>query len=815
MMSQYFKILAVVVNSVVKCSVRNKMLVENECFHAIGRAVRYATKFENEYSNRTAYFLHSTSIMSLTGHSTPLEIHFSTNIKSLTGLPTRYLTTAIFCVFLLFNACKDRQNEPFLTVETTLVSFSAEQNSRTVTCSSNAAIEVASSHPAWCTVKMLAESKDGGIIEIKVSKNTTAVQERTATITVSAGKAKPVPIEVKQAAGAASAYFDVDAAGTVQQFAQQAGQRQFTVSASVPFTATSSAKDWCTTAINPDATVNNLTVSVTENDRIGARYAEIEVAASGFNSVKINVSQEGTGILADKPGMNIKGWVSCNGAGISGVAVSDGYEVTVTNADGVYYMASQKNYGFVFISTPGNYFPPVTDKIPQFFKRLNADVNTVERMDFELTAEDNDRHTVLAVTDFHLAHIDNAVSQFNPCLADMNGTINSYQSAGTKTYVITLGDLTWDAYWYSSGYALPQYVATMKNLNTGAFNTMGNHDYDPYAEGDWAGEQAYRKNIGPPYYSFNLGKAHYVVLDDMIWQNAGGKQGVMGDRSYTVALSPNQLEWLKKDLATVSDKSAPLFIAKHMQLYGRPNINNSATLSRQSGQQIIDCLAGFTNVHFLTGNTHDNYTVTPNYSWLMEHNTGAISATWWRTGYYVNNHINRDGSPGGYGVYEMNGKSVTWYYKGVGHDRNYQFRTYDLNTIHITVEKYAPAANATHIAMAQSYAEPYHIVNTNNEVLVNVWNYDREWKVEVSENGVSLPVTRVTTKDPLHIISYNFQRLNMNNMAGDAYTHDINYFFKVKASTPNSTLNIKVTDRFGNVYTETMTRPKAFTYSMK
>jgi hypothetical protein len=35
--------------------------------------------------------------------------------------------------------------------------------------------------------------------------------------------------------------------------------------------------------------------------------------------------------------------------------------------------------------------------------------------------------------------------------------------------------------------------------------------------------------------------------------------------------------------------------------------------------------------------------------------------------------------------------------------------------------------------------------------------------------------------------------------------------FKVTASSANSTLDIKVTDRFGNVYTETMTRPKAFT----
>ena len=37
------------------------------------------------------------------------------------------------------------------------------------------------------------------------------------------------------------------------------------------------------------------------------------------------------------------------------------------------------------------------------------------------------------------------------------------------------------------------------------------------------------------------------------------------------------------------------------------------------------------------------------------------------------------------------------------------------------------------------------------------------------------------------------------------------HLFRVQASEANSTLVITVTDRFGNVSTQTMTRPKAFT----
>ncbi|MGM9748023.1 MAG: hypothetical protein ACI3ZN_04425, partial [Candidatus Cryptobacteroides sp.] len=35
--------------------------------------------------------------------------------------------------------------------------------------------------------------------------------------------------------------------------------------------------------------------------------------------------------------------------------------------------------------------------------------------------------------------------------------------------------------------------------------------------------------------------------------------------------------------------------------------------------------------------------------------------------------------------------------------------------------------------------------------------------------------------------------------------------FKVMALAPDTTLEIRVVDRFGNVYTESMSRPKSFT----
>ena len=61
-------------------------------------------------------------------------------------------------------------------------------------------------------------------------------------------------------------------------------------------------------------------------------------------------------------------------------------------------------------------------------------------------------------------------------------------------------------------------------------------------------------------------------------------------------------------------------------------------------------------------------------------------------------------------------------------------------------------------------------------------------------------------------------RLNKNNenLSSSAMrTSYTPHLFRTYAASPTSTIEIKVTDCYGNVYRETMTRPKAFTYDMK
>lgn len=523
--------------------------------------------------------------------------------------------------------------------------------------------------------------------------------------------------------------------------------------------------------------------------------------------------------VPDVAGMTVKGTVYSAGIGIANVVVSDGAEVTKTDQNGIYYLPSKKAKNFVFVSIPSGYEVNNNNTIlPAFHKSFSANVNTVENIDFELNAVNNDKHVMLALGDMHLANRNNDVTQFqNGFLTDAAKTINKYKSEGYKVYGLTLGDMTWDTYWYENNYSFNQYLSLMKSINIPVFHTMGNHDNDPYVNNDWQAETAFRSSLGPTYYSFNVGKIHYIVLDNVEYINTNASQGTQGSRNYNGVIVADQIAWLKKDLAMIVDKTTPIVIGMHIQLNNAPTLNGqneTATLRLNNSTEFINTLAGFTDVNVITGHTHVCYAYENNAN-LMEHNSGAICATWWWTGKsgYANNQICKDGAPGGYGIWKFNDRNYNWQYKSIGLEENYQFRAYDLNKVHITAAKYAP--NSTEEKL-KPYKGPYENINSNNEILVNVWGFDKRWKVEILENGTPLTVSRVRTLDPLHIISYEALRVNVGaEPTEDFITTNSSHFFKAKANGATTPIEIKVTDRFGNVYTETMIRPKDLVVSMK
>lgn len=512
-------------------------------------------------------------------------------------------------------------------------------------------------------------------------------------------------------------------------------------------------------------------------------------------------------------GNNVYGVVHCDGEGLADVVVSDGVEVVKTDKDGVYQFKSAKKWGYVFISIPKGYEVGSEGVLPRFHATLTGKADKAERHDFNLVKVNQEKYRVYFLGDMHLADRTNDLNQFDKCMKEVKADI---MDDDVKSYVITLGDMTWDLYWYSRKYYFPQYLNSVNYYFKNAakqvqfFHTIGNHDHDMCKDGDFNTVIEYVKDIAPTYYSFNIGDVHYIVLDDILCTNVGGAASAKPERTYKSEVTDEQLKWLAKDLSFVS-KTTPVIVTSHAPVYAKETVTNVNNYYLKNSGTLISKFKGY-NVDFVTGHTHVLYNVDKSSEGIYEHNAGAVCASWWWSGYLTPGiHICTDGAPGGYSVWDINGTDKKWRYKGTGRDAKEQFRSYDLNNVWFTVEKDAPKVPAALKSKFEKYTDAYP-KNSDNEVLINIWNWNPKWKIEIKENGKTLSCTRVKGYDPLHIAALTAKRFNNPDIKEvPAFITKENYhMFKVTASSATSTIDIKVTDEFGNVYSETMKRPKEF-----
>ena len=513
-------------------------------------------------------------------------------------------------------------------------------------------------------------------------------------------------------------------------------------------------------------------------------------------------------------GTTVFGLVSSEEGPVANVVVSDGTEVTVTDDKGIYELKSAKKWGYVFISVPSGYEVAAEGVFPQFYQTLKGAADVVEQKDFKLTKVDGqDRYKLFLLGDMHLANRTNDAAQFTQFTTDLNAYMA--QHSGQKMYALTLGDMTWDLYWYKNNYALPQYRETInrqvKNLQI--YHTMGNHDNDFMTTSDYDAAVKYVDCIGPTFYSFNIGQVHYVVMDNIDCSAYDGTDS----RNYVKKLSNEQLKWLAKDLAYV-DKSTPLLVAKHAQIYKPTSTGFAFDHDSANTEALLAALDGY-EVHFVTGHTHKVYNITPDDDVVKgrdihEHNSGAICASWWWSGNLTPGvHVSIDGAPGGYAIWDIDGTDFAWLYKSTGWPEEYQFRSYDLNNVSFSMDDVPNIPSNVLIQLAyKKYVNAYP-ENSDNEVLIKIWNWNSNWELSVvDERGKTLEYTPVWAYDPLHIAALSVPRFNNSGITSTPsfVTESATNFFKVKADDADVDLTITVKDEFGHTWTEEMQRPKAF-----
>ncbi|MGC4099710.1 calcineurin-like phosphoesterase C-terminal domain-containing protein [Ferruginibacter sp.] len=452
--------------------------------------------------------------------------------------------------------------------------------------------------------------------------------------------------------------------------------------------------------------------------------------------------------------LTIKGKVTSKSAGLAGVAVTDGYSIVLTDKNGNYKLDSISTAEFVYISIPAGYHFSNEKGIAKFYVPINTTGNSFTA-DFSLDKleVDDKQHCFVVWADTQMISQKDVELLKTQSVPDLQQLVKTYPDQ-TLFHAIGCGDLVWDKFELFDGYK-----QAVENTGVTFFNLIGNHDMDLDARTDELSSKTFKKQFGPTYYSFNRGELHYVVLDDVFFIGTA--------KQYIGYITENQLQWLEQDLALVKPGTTVivnLHIPTNTGAARRANKEAELGSVVANRQQLYKMLAPY-KVHFMSGHTHFNDT------WeegnMMEHNHGTVCGAWW-TG-----PICGDGTPSGYGVYEVNGSDIKWYYKSTGKPKEYQLSLF---------------------GKGRSKEFP-------DEIIANVWNWDVKWKVEWWEDGVAKgPMQQRVAFDPLAVELYAGPELPKKHKFVEPTLAD--HIFSAKPSPGAKQIEVKVTDRFGNIYSE-------------
>jgi hypothetical protein len=132
-----------------------------------------------------------------------------------------------------------------------------------------------------------------------------------------------------------------------------------------------------------------------------------------------------------------------------------------------------------------------------------------------------------------------------------------------------------------------------------------------------------------------------------------------------------------------------------------------------------------------------------------------------------------------------------------------QFRAYDMNNV--MRERWTNFL-ATQEPARDTKGDDYGDLD-DNIIYINVWDYDSKWKIEVTEEGNSTPltVTRVFDRDPLHTATTDVILGKTGLLIEERASVRTPHIWQVVTDEDDTDLTIKVTNRFGEEFVQTLT----------
>ena len=358
-----------------------------------------------------------------------------------------------------------------------------------------------------------------------------------------------------------------------------------------------------------------------------------------------------------------------DGTGLPGVLVSNGREVTATDADGRWSLPAPAPCVF-FVIKPAGYMPPVDAETgsPRFsylhspegspaaldltYSGIAPTGPLPASIDFALTRQDEpDAFEVVMFTDPQ----PESEVEVDYIREDVIASLREPQAK----FGLTAGDIMFDDL---SLYE--RYNRLIGTIGLPWWSIGGNHDLNFEAPDRALSRETFKRVYGPSYYAFFYAKTLFLMLDDVDYLGHDPSRP-KGAGKYEGRIDATQLEFIKQTLAHTPAETL-IVVVMHIPIvnvidpqenYDRL-INRDALFALFEGRKYTVSFAGHTHT-----TEHIYFGAADGWKGEGEHHhhiLTAVSGSWW-SGPLDHRGVacadSRDGTPNGYHVLAVDGLS--------------------------------------------------------------------------------------------------------------------------------------------------------------
>lgn len=360
------------------------------------------------------------------------------------------------------------------------------------------------------------------------------------------------------------------------------------------------------------------------------------------------------------------------------------------------------------------------------------------------------------------------------------GIVSDLEKGTQISFGLSLGDLVGD-----NLDLFNPYINAVKKANIPWFNVLGNHDLNFDAKEDQLADETFEAHFGPANYSFNYGKVHFIVLDNILYPDPRDNKGYWG------GFTEDQLKFVENDLKIVPMDNL-VVLAFHIPL-SEPGLAD--TFRDEDRDQLFELLKDFPFTLSLSAHTHLQRQdfLTEKDGWRRDqahhhYNVGTTSGDWYSgtlddQGIPIS--VMRDGTPKGYAYINFDGNQYTIDYKVAGKPADYR------------MEIFAPKV----VAKGR---------NTKAGIYANFFmGSEKDTLLYRIDQGEWREMTKVDDRDPAYVKLVMDWDQSEELLPGRRSSNPVNSTHLWRGSIPTRletgehVIEIKVTDMFGRVFTET------------